>query len=436
MKNHLFEERNSREKILLVILDLKNKHWLVDQVRKEMEELVVASGGVVEDSVICRIDKFSARNLIGEGKLAEIADLCREKEFDAVIFSYDLKGSQQRNVEDVLHLKTIDRTQLILDIFARHAKSKEGKMQVELAQLEYLLPRLVGKGIELSRLGGGIGTLGPGETKLELDRRRISQRIIILKKNLQSVSEDRFLKRKKRRDKGIPSLSLVGYTNAGKSTLLNLLTDAEQQTRDGLFTTLDSLSRQMILSNHQKVILSDTVGFMHELPHHLIESFKATLEEVKEADVLLHVLDVSNPQHRLLDESVRAVLNDLGAANKSTLYVLNKIDQIEDPKILEKLTKDYENAVCVSAIQEQNIEALKEKIKEVLSFLFIEVDVCLPMNCMNLINLAHQEGEVYAVKYYADTINLRASVPASIAGKLQKVHIAKENEGLEEDGTF
>lgn len=425
MNNYPQEERDTRERVLVVVLDLRDKDWTANQILQEMKELVVASGGRVEDSVVCRVDKFSARNLIGEGKLADIAALCKEKEFDTVIFSYDLKGSQQRNVEDALQLKTIDRTQLILDIFAKHAKSKEGKMQVELAQLEYLLPRLVGKGVELSRLGGGIGTLGPGETKLEVDRRRIAQRITTLKRNLHAVTEDRSLKRKKRRDRGLPAISLVGYTNAGKSTLLNLLTDAEQQTRDGLFTTLDSLSRQLVLSNHQKIILSDTVGFMHELPHHLIESFKATLEEVNEADVLLHVLDISNPQHRILNEAVKEVLNGLGAANKATIYVLNKIDRIEDKKLLEKLEKDYENAVCISAAEKINIEGLKEKIKEVLSFLFIEVDVNIPIQCMNLVNLAHEEGEVFSVKYYADTINLRASVPASIAGKLNKVKIRR-----------
>jgi GTP-binding protein HflX len=428
MKKARLTRNNTKEKILLVVLNLKHKQWPVTEILHEMEALVAATGGVVEDSVICRVDKFSARNLIGEGKLQDIALVCQEKELDTVIFSHDLKGTQQRNVEDVLQLKTIDRTQLILDIFAKRAKSREGRMQVELAQLEYLLPRLVGKGIELSRLGGGIGTLGPGETKLEVDRRRIFQRIASLKRELKAIAHNRMLTRKKRKDKGIPAISLVGYTNAGKSTLLNLLTRGGQEMKDGLFTTLDPLSRQLILANHQKIILSDTVGFMRDLPHHLIESFKATLEEVKEADVLLHVLDISHPQHRSLDDSVMEVLHGLGASDKPMIYVLNKIDKIQDEKNLQKFQKDYENAVCVSAAQEKNIDQLRDRIKEMLSFLFVEVDVHIPIKCMNLVNLAHAEGEVFSVKYYADTINLRASVPSSVAGKLYKVQVPSVNE--------
>ena len=257
----------------------------------------------------------------GEGKVKEISALCDAERIHTVIFSHDLKGSQQRNLEEALHVKTIDRTQLILDIFARRATSLEGKMQVELAQLEYLLPRLVGKGIALSRLGGGIGTLGPGETKLEVDRRRIRARIDRLRQELLEISQDRRLKRKKRQEQGLPLISLVGYTNAGKSTLLNTLTNAGQITRDGLFTTLDPLSRQLILPNHQKTVLSDTVGFMHQLPHHLIESFKATLEEVTAADLLLHVLDVSHPKFRDLHDSVIEVLKELGAHDQPTITV-------------------------------------------------------------------------------------------------------------------
>src|SRR3989344_4878843 len=231
-----------KEKVLLVIVDYKNTQpdWSVEDTAKEMGELVAACRGEVTGQIICRIDKPAATYLIGEGKVKEIAARCALEGVDTVVFDQDLKGSQQRNIEEIVKVKVIDRTQLILDIFARRATSQEGKMQVELAQLEYMLPRLVGKGGELSRLGGGIGTLGPGETKLEVDRRRIGEKITRFKRSLEEGSSDRALKRNQRRDKGVPAISIVGYTNAGKSTLLNALTDAGQLTRDGLFTTLDS----------------------------------------------------------------------------------------------------------------------------------------------------------------------------------------------------
>lgn len=238
----------SLEKVLLVIVELKSERnsWTADDLVLEMQELVTACHGEVIDKMVCRLEQVSAGLFLGEGKVKEIAEICQAQDISTVIINRDLKGSQQRNLEEEIGRKIIDRTQLILDIFARRAKSQEGKTQVELAQLEYLLPRLVGHGVELSRLGGGIGTMGPGETKLEMDRRRIHERIDRLRRDLKDVSAERMLRRKKRQDDGVPLVSLVGYTNAGKSTLLNALTQAGQVTRDGLFTTLDSLSRQLV----------------------------------------------------------------------------------------------------------------------------------------------------------------------------------------------
>lgn len=419
MKNIMIENREDAERVLSVVLNFKKgtTHWSVDENLNEMRELIVACGGEVAEQVVCPVTKPTAGYLISESWAKKIADICSMNKIDTVTFSHDLKGSQQRNLENIIKTKTIDRTQLILDIFAKHASSKEGKMQVELAQLKYLLPRLVGKGIELSRLGGGIGTLGPGETKLEVDRRRISQRIVRLKRSLDEVASQRALKRKQRKDKGVPALSLVGYTNAGKSTLLNALTQAGQETKNGLFTTLDSLSRQLVLPNHQKVVLSDTVGFMHDLPHHLIEAFHATLEEVQDADVLLHVVDVSHPYFRHLKESVEDVLRELGAFDKVTILVLNKIDKLEDGEWLKGFQKGLDHAVCISAKTGENISDLLEKISEMLSSLIVEIDVEVPMSRMDLVNLAHEEGEVYSIKYYAETINIRAAVPKSIAGR-------------------
>jgi len=419
----------NREKVLLVIIEYKQRKkgvWPFDEVLEEMEELVKACGGEVIDHMVCREDKPSAKCLIGEGKVAEIAEILTMKKVDTVIFSHDLKGSQQRNIEKVISCKTIDRTQLILDIFARHATTREGKTQVELAQLEYLLPRLVGKGIELSRLGGGIGTLGPGETKLEIDRRRISQRVTRLKKDLAEIAASRHLKRKKRIDKNVPAVSLVGYTNAGKSTLLNVLADAGQITKNGLFTTLESLSRQIILPNNQRVVLSDTVGFMQELPHHLIESFKATLEEVREADILIHVLDISNPNFKHLHDAVFVVLKQLDIGDKPVLTVLNKIDQFEDPGLLEALKNDYEHAVCISAKNGDNVDELLVIIENMLSHFIKEINVDVPINRMDLVNLAHKEGEVYSVKYYEDKVNIRAVVPAYLAGRFYLGNKPKE----------
>ena len=411
-----------QEKILLVIIDFKKRHlnWTNDEIRGEMKALVSACGGEVVESVTVKLAEPNAGHLIGKGKIEEIANLCLLKGVNTAIFSQDLKSSQQRNLEEMIKVKVIDRTQLILDIFARRATSQEGKIQVELAQLEYLLPRLVGKGVELSRLGGGIGTLGPGETKLEVDRRRISERITHLRMQLKEITESRGLKRKKRIEKGVPTISIVGYTNAGKSTLLNALTDAHQLTRDGLFTTLDSLSRQMVLPNHQRVVVSDTVGFMHELPHHLIEAFKATLEEVKEADLLLHVLDISQPSFRNYYEAVLNVLQQLQALDKPTVMVLNKIDSVEDRVFLKNLQDNFENAVCLSAKTKENIPQLLEKIGQMLSSCFVEIDTTIPIKRMDLVNLAHREGEVYSIKYYNDSIHIRASVPAAIAGKFEK----------------
>ena len=286
--------------------------------------------------------------------------------------------------------------------------------------MEYLLPRLVGKGIELSRLGGGIGTLGPGETKLEIDRRRISQRITRLKKDLDDVASKRALTRKQRRDKGVPALSLVGYTNAGKSTLLNALTDAGQVTHDGYFTTLDSLSRQLVLPNHQKMILSDTVGFMHDLPHRLIEAFHATLKEVEEADLLLHVVDVSHPHFRNLHESVNEVLKELNSLDKATILVLNKIDRLQDKQWLEALKGGFDHAVAISAKTGEGVEQLLDEISKMLSSLVVEINVDIPIDRMDLVSLAHEEGEVFSVKYYAHTINIRAAVPKHVAGQFYK----------------
>jgi len=284
-----------------------------------------------------------------------------------IIFDDEISASQQHHLEEIIQRKIVDRTALILDIFAQRAHSSEGKLQVELAQLNYLLPRLTGKGVDLSRLGGGIGTRGPGETKLEVDRRRIRHRIQHLKKELKHIAQNRVTQRRRRQKAGIFSISLVGYTNAGKSTLLNLLTKAQVFVENKLFATLDSTTRRLFLSNDQTVLLSDTVGFIHKLPHQLIAAFRSTLEEVRRADLLLHIIDAAHPLLRNQIASVAQVLGELGVAGKPTIEVFNKIDLLNQEEI-ERLKRQFPAAVFVSALTGEGIENLLAKIEaEVLS---------------------------------------------------------------------
>ncbi|HOX54335.1 MAG: GTPase HflX [Candidatus Omnitrophica bacterium] len=413
------------EKAILVSVDFKDKHFKKlnpEDSLAELEELTHTAGAGVTEKVICMRQEPTPGMFIGKGKAEEIAMIAEGNSADTVIFDDDISGTQQRNLEEIIKIKIIDRTQLILDIFAQHAKSQEGKIQVELAQLEYLLPRLTGKGIILSRLGGGIGTRGPGEQKLEVDRRRIRKRIDKLRKDLSDLTKHRENTRKKRKEKHIPSVALVGYTNAGKSTLLNTLTGSEQHVRDSLFTTLDSLSRSLALSNHQKIVISDTVGFLSHLPHHLIEAFKATLEEVKESDLLLHVLDVSHARCYEHNKAVYEVLKELGADDKPIVTVLNKIDKLEDRGWIERLKRDFINPVAVSALKKENIEQLLEKIETELSALITVIDLFIPINRMDLVDQIYREGEVYSIDYNADGANIKASLPIVTAKKLSTYH--------------
>lgn len=408
------------EKILLVVVSFKRRGQRCAQdIAQECRELVHACAGQVQDTVICRIEVPTPEFLIGKGKVEEIKDVCNYIDVDSIIFSHELKGNQQRNLEKMLERKVIDRTQLILDIFARRAKSQEGRMQVELAQLEYMLPRLVGKGIAMSRLGGGIGTLGPGETKLETDRRRINQRITKLKHELKNVSLARKLKRKKRKEQQIPLISLVGYTNAGKSTLLNALTQAGREVKNGLFTTLDPLSRQYTLANKQKVVFSDTVGFLRDLPHGLIEAFHATLEEVVEADLLVHVVDISNQNFRDCHQSVLDVLKEIGAHEKNVITAFNKIDCVEHKKELAMLINNYENAVLICAKTGEYVDLLLEKISGLVYPSFIEIHVEIPISRMDLVNLLHQQGCVHKIEYLQNFVKVFAAVPEHLAGKFR-----------------
>ena len=356
-----------RAVLVAVQFDRERGGWpLADEVR-ELEELARSSGCTVEDVIQVRPDRPNAPILIGSGKLEEIHDRVHSLRAQVVIFNRELSPIQQRNIENVLGVKTIDRTQLILDIFASRATSQEGKVQVELAQTRYLLPRLTGKGVMLSRLGGGIGTRGPGETKLEVDRRRIRQRIARLTRELEKLSERRHAAREHRRDMRVPVVALIGYTNAGKSTLLNRLTRAGARAENRLFTTLDPLARRLRMPSGHEIILTDTVGFLHHLPHHLIEAFKATLEEAQDANLLLHVLDAAHPMAPQHAEAVAEVLEMLSLAHKPLITVLNKLDAIDDIGRIQELSRLLPNPVAISALDGQGIDGLLAAIEQRLN---------------------------------------------------------------------
>ena len=408
------------EKTLLVTIKLKSErdNWRIEDMAEELEELTATCGAQVTDNIGCICDRPTPNFFIGRGKTKEIAILSQEQGVDTIIFSRDLSGTQQRNLEEVIGKKTIDRTQLILDIFARHAKSPEGKMQVELAQLQYLMPRLVGKGIILSRLGGGIGTRGPGEQKLEVDRRRIRERIEKLKDDLRHVSLHRLTMRKKRKENCLSTVALVGYTNAGKSTLLNALTKAGQSVADSLFTTLDPLSRSFVLSNGEHIVISDTVGFLHRLPHHLIEAFKATLEEVVEADLLIHVLDVSHPRVYEHSQAVFAVLKELQAGDKPMITALNKIDLLDDQTWLERIKQDFINPIPISAKLGENLQLLTAEIQKSFVGKMTYLELNIPHSRMDLVDLFYRAGKVKEIKYLQKKIKVKVNLPQVLSHKL------------------
>lgn len=410
------------EKALLVTVKLQYDDSTGDVVEfeHELEELAKTAGAEVVKKVICHRDKPTPDLYVGEGKTEEIGKLVADCDVHTIIFNNELTGTQKRNLEKELGVKVIDRTQLILDIFARRAKSPEGKAQVELAQLEYSLPRLGGKGVELSRLGGGIGTRGPGEQKLEEDRRRVRDRIALLKNELKGLEEKRDIRRRKRDAISLPTIVFVGYTSAGKSTLFNVLTSSAQPTNKGLFTTLDPLSRGIALGNHQKVILSDTVGFIRQLPTQLIEAFKATLEEVVDAVLLVHVLDVSSPKARDHFEAVMEVLDELGAGDREMILVLNKIDLFENEEIARRITKNYPSGIAISALKHQNLDALLKEIEKRLAGFLKEVELVLPSEKMDLVDFIYRQGQVKEIEYQGKEVLIKAVLPEVAAEKLKR----------------
>jgi len=321
---------------------------------QELSELARGAGAIIEDSVVQNRERLDPATLVGRGKLEEIRGLLDATGADLLIFDADLTPTQQRNIERITQRRVVDRTQVILDIFARHARTREGQLQVELAQLTYLLPRLAGRGVQMSRLGGGIGTRGPGETQLEVDRRRIRRRITLLEESLDTVRRQRMQRRSRRSTVPIPTVAITGYTNAGKSTLFNRLAQAHVTASSQMFATLDPTLRLLELPSRRRVLLSDTVGFIRNLPHTLIKAFRATLEEVSEAALILVVSDCSSPSRAQQEEDVRKVLAEIGALDKPMLQVWNKVDLLAQRESLPPA----EAAVPISALTGEGMEEL------------------------------------------------------------------------------
>ena len=388
---------------------------------RELEALTEAAGARVVERVLQQRPHPDPAFFIGRGKAEELHLRAQSGDLDLVVFDEELTPGQQRNLENKVGCKIIDRTQIILDIFARRARTREGKLQVELAQLNYLLPRLAGKGTMLSRLGAGIGTRGPGETKLEMDRRRIRNRIALLRRDLEPIRRQRQLQRAKRQGVPLPLVALVGYTNAGKSTLFNALTRAETVSSDQLFSTLDPLLRRLTLPGKLEIVLSDTVGFVRKLPHDLVAAFRATLEEVTQADLLLHVVDISSQHWREQTAAVEEVLNELEVQSTPRIEVCNKIDLL--PPGTGTTMSRVNRSVAVSARSGAGLDGLMLRIEEELESFSIEAEFRFPYDQAGILSRLHEQGRVISENYEDDGIRVAAEVPRSTARSLRRYRV-------------
>jgi GTPase len=436
------EVRPERERAILVGAafgsdDSEEAEWSLD----ELEALADTAGADAIDRMAQRRDAPDPATYLGRGKAKEVVDAANALDADILIFDDELTPAQGRNLEEMAGvnplaergLKIVDRTGLILDIFAQHARSAEGKLQVELAQLNYRLPRLRGWGDVLSRLGGGIGTRGPGETALEAERRAILRRIGRVKKDLEDLERTRRLKRKQRVRSGVPVIALVGYTNAGKSTLLKALTDAGVLIEDRLFSTLDPTTRRLELPFGRHALLTDTVGFVRKLPHQLVEAFHSTLEEVGEATILLHVVDGSRDIERQI-QAVDVVLKGLGVTDRPTVIGINKIDLLSEVE-LDKIRGRYPDAAVISAATGRGLDELLDRLVRELSALKVEVDLEVPFDRGDVVARVHDEGEVIAETYSDQGTRLTARIPREmLAGVGSYLMGSKEGQGKPDTG--
>ena len=423
----MIELKQEKERVILVAVSLQGQED-VESSLDELSELAATAGAETVGRLVQSREALHPGTYIGKGKIEELKDLIWETEATGIICDDELAPAQMKNLQDQLDVKVMDRALVILDIFAGRASTSEGKIQVELAQLKYRQTRLTGFGTSMSRLGGGIGTRGPGEKKLEIDRRLIKNRIAQLRRELDDVVRHRELTREQRKRSGIPVAAIVGYTNAGKSTLLNKLTDAGILAEDKLFATLDPTTRSLKLPSTQEVLLTDTVGFIKKLPHHLIDAFRSTLEEAKFADIFLLVVDTSNPQ---MDEQMYTVyetLQNLGVKDKPVITIINKQDKLSDQPIIRDFRADY--TVKISAKTGKGLDELKETIEAVLREQKVQIECLYDYKDAGLIQLIRKYGELQDEEYREDGIFVRAFVPVDIYEKVRVSRTDSPNSDL------
>src|SRR5438045_2250139 len=411
--------KKTHERALLIGLEKQGvSKWDLQDSLEELAELANSAGAEVVDTVTQKLQKPTAPYYIGKGKAEAIKHSLQDREVTSVIFDDELSPAQGRNLENLLARKVLDRTQLILDIFAQRARSREGRLQIELAQLQYLLPRLTRMWDHLSRQTGGIGTRGPGETQLEVDRRRVQERIARLERELGEVRKQRAVQRQGRKRQQRPVAAVVGYTNAGKSTLLNLLTGADVVAENRLFATLDPTTRSFVLPNKQRVLLTDTCACHRKRTHRLVESFKATLEEVGEADLLIHIVDLSHPRVDEQMEAVDSVIKELDAHGKQTLIVFNKIDKLPNRELAESYVTRFSGSVAISARTGEGINKLVQALEDALSSWRLRSRFRIPSNESALIAEIHRVGHVLELRYEGSDAVIVAHVPPHLEQKL------------------
>ena len=410
----MIQTSEQKEKFILVGVETGKDR--MEESLAELNELLDTAGGETVGKIVQNLESINKATYVGKGKVKEIKELAEELQADGIVCDDELSPAQLSNLKDELDIKVLDRTLVILDIFAAHAKTSEGKLQVELAQLKYRSSRLTGLGKNLSRLGGGIGTRGPGESKLETDRRAIRERVSQLRSEIEKMEDVRDTLRKSRMSDGIPVIAIVGYTNAGKSTFLNKITDAGILAEDKLFATLDPTTRSLKIPDGEEVLFTDTVGFISKLPHNLVDAFKSTLEEAKYADLILHIADASNPE---ADEQMKVVyrtLEELKVTGKPIITFLNKQDKIEEEKIIKDLKADA--VIKGSAKTGQGIDELLTKITEILREGKVFIDALLSYADSSKIAIIRKKGQLLAEEYEGNGIRIKAYVPKALAGQL------------------
>lgn len=411
----VYDTEEEIERVILVGVQLDDDEDAESSI-EELKELAKTAGAETVGKVIQPRDSFHPATYIGKGKLEEVRELIVKLDATGIICDDELSPAQLKNLEDELNTKVMDRTMVILDIFAAHATTSEGKIQVEMAQLKYRMTRLAGLGTTLSRLGGGIGTRGPGEKKIETDRRIIRDRVTKLSRQLKEVESHREVTRQQRSEDSVMTAAIVGYTNAGKSTLLNHLTNADVLSQDKLFATLDPTTRMLKLTNGEKILLTDTVGFIRKLPHNLIEAFKSTLEEAKYADIIIHVVDCSNPDMDRQIATVYETLQQLEVKDKTVITLFNKCDKLTEVPVLKDLKAKY--TINISAYRGDGLDKLDEVLQEIIKESRIYIERCFAYNEAGKIQLIRQHGQLQKEEYTENGIEVQAYVPKSIYGRL------------------